>query len=810
MNETANEIKRLQGCINDLIGVLALPALWKGQDEKQIIKTLLDVLVATLRLDFAYVRLNDPVGGGPIEMVGHDQLRDLAAEPGLVGQTLTQSLGTNPRNWPPRAKNPFGKGSLAIVPLGSGRDDEVGVIVAGSDRADFPWQTETVVLSVAANQAAMGLASVRAYEQERLRERLRSDAELEREKLRASEERLIETSRLYRELQNREGKIRRLVDANIVGIFIWDLEGRILEANDAFLTTVGYDRDDLVSPGLRWTDLTPPEWRERDERLVPELKMAGALQPFEKEYFRKDGTRVPVLIGVATFEETVNRGVAFVLDLTQRKRAEEALLSSERNLRLMLDTVPINIQMLRPDGSLLYANQGVLDYMGITLEDAQKEDYRARFFHPEDIERLREERREALTHAVPFENEQRVLRKDGTYRWFLVRYSPLLNEQGGIDRWYVVGTDIEDRKQAEARIRRLVDADIIGIFVGDLEGRIVEANDAFLRIIGYDREELVSKSLNWIELTPPEWRERNMRAVAELTSTGTTRPFEKEYFRKDGSRVPVLIGAALVQEGGREGVVFVLDLTERKRTEEALRQLESNLAHMNRVSMMGELAASLAHEITQPIGSARNNARTAQNFLKMQPPEPNEVHAALDRLIGNVDRATEIIDRIRDNIKKAPPRNERFDLNATINEVIALAQNVIVRNGVSVHIGLADGSLLVQGDRVQLQQVVLNLILNAVEAMGPAHAGGRNLFVSTEREDTGVRVAVRDSGPGIDRRKLERVFESFYTTKPGGTGMGLSVSRSIVDAYGGRLWAEVNEPQGAVFQFTWPGAEVGL
>ena len=160
MNETANdEIKRLQGCINDLIGVLALPAVWKGQDAKQIVKTLLDVLVAMLRLDFVYVLLKDPVGGGPIEMVRHDQPRHLAAEPGLVGQTLTQSLGANPRKWPPHAKNPFGKGSLAVVPLGSGRDDENGVIVAGSQRDDFPWQTETVILSVAANQAAVGLAS---------------------------------------------------------------------------------------------------------------------------------------------------------------------------------------------------------------------------------------------------------------------------------------------------------------------------------------------------------------------------------------------------------------------------------------------------------------------------------------------------------------------------------------------------------------------------------------------------------------------------------------------------------------------------
>ena len=361
--------------------------------------------------------------------------------------------------------------------------------------------------------------------------------------------------------------------------------------------------------------------------------------------------------------------------------------------------------------------------------------------------------------------------------------------------------DLADR---EGKIRRLVDANIIGIFVADLEGRVVEANDAFLRIIGYDREDLVSGRVRWNELTPPEWRERDTRTLGELNSTGTVQPFEKEFFRKDGGRVPVLLGGALFKEGGNEAVVFVLDLTERKRAEQALRELESDFAHMNRVSMMGELAASLAHEITQPIASARNNARAAQNFLDMQPPELSEVREALTCAVGDADRAGDIVDRIRDHIKKAPPRKAGFDLNKAINEVIVLARSAIIRNGVSVQTRLVEGLLPVQGDRVQLQQVVLNLVLNAAEAMGSVEGGARELLISTEQDHSGVFVAVRDSGPGIDPTHLECVFQAFYTTKSGGTGMGLSICRSIIDAHGGRLWADANEPRGAVFQFTLP------
>jgi signal transduction histidine kinase len=222
---------------------------------------------------------------------------------------------------------------------------------------------------------------------------------------------------------------------------------------------------------------------------------------------------------------------------------------------------------------------------------------------------------------------------------------------------------------------------------------------------------------------------------------------------------------------------------------------------------MGELAATLSHEITPPSASARNNARAAQNFLDMQPPDLGEVREALACVVGDVDRAGDIIDRIREHMKKAPPRKHRFDLNEAINEVIVLARSAIIQHGVSVQTRLADGLSPVQGDRVQLQQVVLNLVLNAVEAMGSVEAGTRELSISTEQDQTGVLVSVRDSGPGVDPTHLERVFEAFYTTKSSGTGMGLPICRSIVHAHGGRLWAEANEPRGAVFVFTFPGAE---
>jgi PAS domain S-box-containing protein len=364
-----------------------------------------------------------------------------------------------------------------------------------------------------------------------------------------------------------------------------------------------------------------------------------------------------------------------------------------------------------------------------------------------------------------------------------------------------------DLAEREARIRRLVDANIIGIFFWDLQGRILETNDAFLMMVGYERDDFASRRLCWTDLTPPESLEIDPQELGpKLKMTGGSQPFERELYRKDGSRVPVLIGIAALEERGNEGVAFVLDLTELKRAGDALRGLQMELTHASRLATMGQLTASIAHEVNQPIGAARNNAHAALRFLAADPPDLVEVKEALECVVTDTFRAGDIISGIRDQLKKMPPRKARVDLNAAIEEVIALVRGELSKHRVSVQIRRAVALSRVHGDRVQLQQVMLNLILNAIEAMSSVDDEERRLVVSTESSSAdGTLVAVCDSGPGVPPEDLERIFESFYTTKAGGVGIGLSICRSIIAAHGGRLWADAIQPRGAAFRFTLPG-----
>ena len=506
---------------------------------------------------------------------------------------------------------------------------------------------------------------------------------------RLANERLLQ--HLYADLQEREAKIRRLIDANIIGIFIWNLEGKIIEANEAFLHMVEYGREDLVSGRMRWTDLTPAEWRDRDERAVAEIKATGLFHPFEKEYFRKDGSRVPVLMGAASFEGNGNEGVAFVLDLSEQKRAEMALRRSEAYL--------VEAQRLTRSGSWAWnVRTGALFW--------SQEIFRIYDCDPEKVR--------------------------PTWDFLLERLHPE-------DR-----PEIERRAKMESAYKEWLDSEV--------DFRIVL----------------------------PDGTIKHLHSIAH----------------------PVMDESAEINEI----VGTVMDVTERKRAEEErerLRQAQADLAHVTRMTTMGELTASLAHEIKQPISAAVTDAATCLRWLGRDQPCLTEAREAASRIIKDVTRASDIISRIGLLFKKGSPQRELLDVNEVIQEMIGLLRSEASRYSISIHGELAGDLPKTMADRVQLQQVMMNLMLNAIEAMKDMSPVGELTIRSQQDDNRQLLISVNDTGPGLKPEQAEQIFNAFFTTKPQGTGMGLTISRSIVESHGGRLWATTSG-SGATFQFTLP------
>jgi PAS domain S-box-containing protein len=594
-------------------------------------------------------------------------------------------------------------------------------------------------------------------------------------------------------------------------IFVRNMNGLITYWNRGAEALYGWTAQEALgelAPRLLKTTFSTPLERIRSDLL--------SLGRWEGELVRdrKDGTRVTVGARWSLQRVSDKAPVAILEtnnDITERKRAEEAVRRSERQLRDVIETTPAMVFSTLADGSTEFVNQRWLAFTGLPTEGPGRSDWQSTV-HPDDLSSHVGKWRKALATGEPFENEVRHRGVDGAYRWFLVRAVPTRDEFGHVAKWYGTLTDIQGRKRAEEALRAseeqwkaVFENNPTMYFMVDAAGSIVSVNPFGAEQLGYSIGELMGRPMQSL------FHEADRQAVGRymtlcLAHPGRAISWELRKIRKDGEVLWVRETARAMLTDDRSMILVVCeDITERMRATEALREAQTELAHANRLATMGQLTASIAHEVSQPVAAAVTNAETAMLWLDHRPPNVEEARQALGRILRDGNRAADVIGRIRALIRKAPPRQDRVDINGAIREVIELTRGEVAKNGVSLQTQLAKSLPLIGGDRVQLQQVVLNLIINAAQAMGTLTNGVRELvIVTSEAGPQVVLVAVKDSGPGLTPESAEHIFDPFYSTKPGGLGMGLSICRSIIEAHGGRLWAGPNEPQGAVFQFILP------
>jgi PAS domain S-box-containing protein len=628
-------------------------------------------------------------------------------------------------------------------------------------------------------------------------------------------------------LRGNEYKLRQIVESAVPGmLWVTGPDGEVIRVNQRTLDFTGARSvEDLLNLG--WKKFLHPEDFPNTANAFFHAIQTGESYENLQRVRRVDGEYRWHHVRAEPLRDQEGRiiewyGLSF--DIDDAKKAEDRL---RRNEAYLWEVQRIShtgfFAFSRVTKKFLYWSEECYRIWGLDPDQGPPDpEIAARRIHPDDRERVDKEATEARRKKRNFRLEFRAVLPDGAVKNIEFDEYHLFSERGELVESIGTIVDVTGRKRTEEALRRgeawLAQAQRLshtGTWIMDgTTRRFLYWSDESYRIWGFDPlQGLPSRDDMWGRIHPDE-RERLFETVQ--TALREQRDFFEEcrILLPDGTvkYVEVNTHHEFSPDGKLLEVICTnVDVTERKRAKderERLRQLETDLAHMNRVSTMGELAASLYHEILHPIATARNNARAGMRFLEMNPPNLDEVREALACVVRDADRAKDVIGRMRDHIKKASPRKECFDLNEAINEVIVMVRSAIAKGGISVSTRLVDGPAPVQGDRVQLQQVLVNLILNAVEAMSSVEDGTRELSIKTEQCQTGsILVAVHDSGPGVDPVNLERVFEPFYTTRTSGIGMGLSICQTIIHGHGGRLWMCANEPRGAVFQFTLPAAQ---
>ena len=602
--------------------------------------------------------------------------------------------------------------------------------------------------------------------------------------------------------------------------FIVDGEGTIVTVNTFGAEKLGYGVAELL--GRPVLDVVSESDREAVQKHAQEcFEQPGRMMRWEARNIRKDGAMLWV-------RETANavflkkRPVLLVAceDITEQKRAEEAARRSEEELRDLIENVPAMVFIALPGPSNAFVSRGWREYTGLSAEETEGLGWQG-VVHPEDLERHMQRWRVCSASGEPYEDETRFRRAaDGEYRWFLVRAAPLRDETGHILKWYGVLTDIEERKRAEEGLQRseayLAEAQRLshtGSFAYNPATRKSPYwSEELFQIFGLEPRCGVPDYEAGRRLVHPDDLDRVSKECLKAFSEKVEFSQEYRVLLHDGAvkQLHVIWHPVLDEDGELvEYVGTAADVTERKRAEEErekLRQLEAELARMNRQIMLGELASSLAHEINQPIAATITSAHACLRWLTRDPPDLERARAATTRIEKDGIRAAEIIQRLREFCKTgAPPQPELVDINEVVGEMLVLLRDEASGHSISLRTELTPQLPQIVADRVQLQQVLMNLMLNGIEAM---RDGAGELTIRSQRTDNGyLLISVSDTGVGLPGEKIDLIFNAFYTTKPQGTGMGLAISRSIIEAHGGRLWATANGERGATFHFTVP-AEV--
>jgi PAS domain S-box-containing protein len=674
------------------------------------------------------------------------------------------------------------------------------------------------------------------------------------------------------ELHASEARYRTFVDHATDACMLHAEDGTVIDVNAPACDNLGYSRDELI--GMTPMKFDPNVSNDLLESINKQLNR-GEIATFESRHRRKDGSEFPVEVRVRPFWHDGRRlNISVVRDISDRKLAEEAVRRSERELRELIETIPAMAFVIGRDGSSEFVSRQWIEFSGISAEQNTDESWAATL-HPDDREEHLAKRRAAHASGQPFENEARHRDAQGNYRWLLVRAVPSRNDKGAIVKWYGALTDIEDRMSAEALLageRRLFEMIATNVPLKEIFNELcliiqqqrpgTHASVLMLTREGRHLTVVAGPTLpeGWREqmeklpvgpcagscgtaayrgtlviasdiATDPLWNVPEHRAAAlshglraswsnpVLCSDGKVAGTFCIYYRE--ARNPTSQDLELIELATHVARVAI----ERDQQEVSLREAQNELAHVSRVTTLGEFTASIAHEVNQPLAGILTNANAALRWLAGNSPNLPEAQQAISRIIRDGNRAGDVVSRMRALFKKAPAAKEPLDINLVIQEVLMLTQPELQKNRVSLRTEFAVNLPSVVGDKIQLQQVILNLVANAIEAMSGVTENQRELYVSSQkiteshsesdqetndanapREQglTSLLIAVRDAGPGLDSTELKHVFETFYTTKSHGMGMGLAISRSIIEAHNGRLWVTANTPRGAVFQFKLP------